>query len=262
MLVLFLVISVVPCFIIFISAFKENMQIYTNPYLPGKELTLNRIIIAWTRGRMGVYWKNSVIVTVPIVFFVVFISSLAGYAFAKLKFVGNKPLFYFFLVGLMIPFQALIISLYYDLVKYNLINTYYGFILVQIAVGLPFGIFLMRSFFRSLPDELIQAAKIDGASEFRIFMSIMAPLARPAAFTLAIFSFLAAWNEFLLALIILYDESMRTLPLGLMFFRNARLNDLSLIAAAALITSLPVIILYLIFQKYFIKGIATGGLKG
>lgn len=261
-LVLFVAITLVPCSIIFMSAFKENIQIFKNPYLPGKELSLSPIIKTWTRGRMGIYWKNSVIITFPTVLFVVLISSLAGYAFAKLKFVGNKLLFYLFLTGLMIPYQALMISLYYDLIRYNLINTYYGLILVEISIQLPFGIFLMRSFFRSLPDELIQAGKIDGASEFRIFISIMAPLAKPAALTLSIFAFLSTWNEFLLALIILQNEPMRTLPLGLMFFRSAHLWDYNLIAAGSLISSLPVIILYLLLQKYFIKGVTMGALKG
>ena len=262
-LMLFVAISLAPCFMIFMSAFKENIQIFKNPYLPGKELSLSPIIETWTRGRMGIYWKNSVIVTLPTVLSVVLISSLAGYAFAKLKFIENKLLFYFFLIGLMVPFQALIIPLHYDLIKYNLINTYHGLILVQISVGLPFGIFLMRSFFRSLPDELIQAAKIDGASEFKVFMFIVAPLVKPAALTLSIFSFLGTWNEFLLALIILHDEPMRTLPLGIMFFQGAHTMHHNLIAAAALISSLPVIILYLFLQRYFIKGMtAMGALKG
>ncbi len=261
-LVLFIGISLLPISIIFMSAFKENIQIFTNPYLPGKELSLGPLIEAWTRGRMGVYWKNSVIIALPTIFLVVLISSLAGYAFAKLKFVGNKVLFYLFLMGLMIPYQALIISLYYDLIMYNLINTYYGLIFVEVAIQLPFGVFLMRSFFRSLPDELMQAGKIDGAGEFRVFASIMAPLAKPAVLTLSIFAFLGTWNEFILALVVLQDEPMRTLPLGLMFFRSSRLWEYNLIAAGAVISSLPVIILYLFLQKYFIRGVTMGALKG
>ena len=261
-LVLFIGISLLPISIIFMSAFKENIQIFTNPYLPGKELSLGPLIEAWTRGRMGVYWKNSVIIALPTIFLVVLISSLAGYAFAKLKFVGNKVLFYLFLMGLMIPYQALIISLYYDLIMYNLINTYYGLIFVEVAIQLPFGVFLMRSFFRSLPDELMQAGKIDGASEFRVFASIMAPLAKPAVLTLSIFAFLGTWNEFILALVVLQDEPMRTLPLGLMFFRSSRLWEYNLIAAGAVISSLPVIIMYLFLQKYFIRGVTMGALKG
>ena len=261
-LVLFVGVSLLPVSIIFMSAFKENIQIFTNPYLPGKELSLGPLIEAWTRGRMGLYWKNSVIVALPTIFLVVLISSLTGYAFAKLKFVGNKLLFYLFLMGLMIPYQALIISLYYDLIMYNLINTYYGLILVEVAIQLPFGVFLMRSFFRSLPDELMQAGKIDGAGEFRVFASIMAPLAKPAVLTLSIFAFLGTWNEFILALVVLQDDKMRTLPLGLMFFRSSRLWEYNLIAAGAVISSLPVIILYLFLQKYFIRGVTMGALKG
>jgi multiple sugar transport system permease protein len=217
---------------------------------------------------------NSLIVSIIATVSAVFLSSLAGYALAKLRFPGRTILFLFFLGTVMIPAQITMIPLFimfraFPLAGGNdilgnggtgLLNSYSALIMPHLAS--TFGIYLMREFFRMLPSDLIDAARVDGASEFKIFRRIMLPLAKPALSAVAIFNFTFVWNDFLWPLIMTTDPAMRTVQLGLSAFKGQYFTDWHLLMAATLLASLPVLILYLVAQRHFIRGVAMSGMKG
>jgi raffinose/stachyose/melibiose transport system permease protein len=224
--------------------------------------TLDNLIEAWTVGRFSIYFKNSLIISIADVIGMVIIASLAGYAFARLRFPGQKLLLYGLLVGLTIPVAALIIPLYVTMRDLRLLNTYGSVIIADIALAAPIFVFIMRAFFKDLPAELDDAARIDGANEFQIFWQIMLPLARPGLVTVALLEFLWSWNDLFLPLVFLVSNDLRTLPLGMLFFQGQFTIDYGLMSAGVLILSLPVTILFLVFQRDFVKGLASGALKG
>ncbi|MFJ5762497.1 carbohydrate ABC transporter permease [Neobacillus sp. NPDC093182] len=189
-------------------------------------------------------------------------ATLAGYSFGKLKFPGKNALFYLFLLGLMVPIQAMIIPLYYNIQGMGLINTFWAMIIPNFGLSMPFAIFMMRAFFKDLQDELMDSAKIDGCNEFQTFFRVYLPLMVPAITSLFVFEFMWAWNDFLLPLLFVYDDAYRTLPLGLMYFFGEYTADQSLIAAGVSISIVPIIVVYIIFQRKFIEGITAGSVKG
>ena len=261
-LVALLIFAVAPLLLAWFTAFKSAEQQLVNPYGLPIPPTLENLKEAWTVGRFGIYFKNSVIISVADVIGMVIISSLAGYAFARLKFPGQKLLLYGLLIGLTIPVAAIIIPLYLTMRDFRLLNTYGSVIIADIALAAPIFVFIMRAFFKDLPAELDDAARIDGANEFQIFWQIMLPLARPGLLTVALLEFLWSWNDLLLPLVFLVSDELRTLPVGMLFFQGRFTIDYGLMSAGVLIISLPVTILFLIFQKDFVKGLASGALKG
>ncbi len=217
---------------------------------------------AWVEGNFGAYLKSSIIVSVSVVVVATLFSIMAGYAFGLMRFRGSTVLFYVFLLGLMVPTEAIIVPLYYDLRDLNLTNTYWALILPQIATSVAFGTYWMRTYFRTVPRSLIEAARLDGASSWFTLWRVLLPLARPAVLTMTVLLFMWTWNEFLLALVMVSDESLRTAPLGLSFFQGRNTSDLSLMAAASVIVALPVVILYVFLQRHFIRGMLAGAVKG
>ncbi len=260
-LILFAFLAFYPIVVMWITALRPSNEVMQNPFGLPTGIFLDNIVNAWVKGRFGNYFINSVIITVPTVIGVVVLSALAGYGIARFRFRGRMLIFYTMLLGLTIPFQSVMIPLYYQLLAMGLLGSYLAVILPSIAFGLPFGIFLMQSFFEDLPHELTEAARVDGCSEFRIFRSVMLPLARPAISTLIVFQFMRTWNEFLMPLLYLQDEARRPIPLGLMFFQGAYTRDIGLIAAGVSLSTIPVIIVYLIFQRQFVKGLTAGAVK-
>jgi ABC-type glycerol-3-phosphate transport system permease component len=261
-LVALLIFSVAPLLLAWFTAFKSSEQQLINPWGLPIPPTLENLTEAWTVGRFGIYFKNSVIISVADVIGMVIISSLAGYAFARLQFPGQKILLYGLLIGLTIPVAAIIIPLYLTMRDFRLLNTYGSVIIADIALAAPIFVFIMRAFFKDLPAELDDAARIDGANEFQIFWQIMLPLARPGLLTVALLEFLWSWNDLLLPLVFLVSDELRTLPVGMLFFQGRFTIDYGLMSAGVLIISLPVTILFLIFQKDFVRGLASGALKG
>jgi raffinose/stachyose/melibiose transport system permease protein len=217
---------------------------------------------AWVEGNFGSYLKSSVIVSVSVVAVSTLFSILAGYAFGLMRFRGSTVLFYVFLLGLMVPTEAIIVPLYYDMRELNLTNTYWALILPQIATSCAFGTYWMRTYFRTVPRSLVEAARLDGASPWFTLWRVLLPLARPAVLTMTVLLFMWTWNEFLLALVMVSDESLRTAPLGLSFFQGRNTSELSLMAAASVIVALPVVILYVFLQRHFIRGMLAGAVKG
>ena len=210
---------------------------------------------------MARYMFNSLFVAGSITLFNVFATSLAGYAFAKHKFWGRDVLFFLFLGSLMIPWQVNIIPGFVIVKKLGWLNTYRGLIIPSMA-WCAFGIFLNRQFIYSIPDDLIDAARIDGCSEFMIYRKVIFPLIMPVVATLAIFTFLQQWNNFVWPLVITHTSSMRTIPLALAVLTGQYGANFGMVMAGAVVATIPMLVVYLLFQKYIIKGIAMTWLKG
>jgi raffinose/stachyose/melibiose transport system permease protein len=261
-LTILLIFAVAPLLLAWFAALKSDQQLLTSPWGPPLPPTLDNLREAWTVGRFSVYFRNSLIISIADVIGMVAIASLAGYAFARLRFPGQRIILYLLLIGLTIPVAAIIIPLYLTMRDFHLLNTYGSVIVADIALAAPIFVFIMRAFFKDLPKELDDAARIDGANEFQIFWQIMLPLARPGIMTVALLEFLWSWNDLLLPLIFLVTDDLRTLPVGMLFFQGRFTIDYGLMSAGVLILSLPVTILFLVFQHDFVKGLASGALKG
>ena len=261
LLIFFAIISLYPILVTWFTALRPAKESQQDPFgLPWPPIWEN-VANAWVKGRFGDYLMNSVIIAVPTVIGVVVLSALAGYGIARFRFPGRALAFGAILLGLTIPFQSVMIPLYYQLLQMGLLGSYWAVILPGIAFGLPFGVFLMAAFFEDLPKELHEAARVDGCSELRIFWSVMLPLAKPAVSTLIVFQFMRTWNEFLMPLLYLQDEAKRPIPLGLMFFQGTYTKDIGLIAAGVTLATVPVIIVYLLFQRQFVRGLTAGAVK-
>jgi len=217
---------------------------------------------AWTKGRFSVLMTNSLIVASVVVPVGVTVSVLAGYAFGTMRFPGSTFLFYVFMIGLVMPFEATIVPLYYNMRSLGIIDTYLGVMLPEIGLFSAFGIFWMRQFFLSSPPSLVEAARIDGASSLRILRSVLLPIAWPPILTLATLMFIWSWNEFILSLVVLTSPENLTAPAGLGLFVGERLSDIPGLSAGAVIVSLPTIILYIVLNRRIISGILQGAVKG
>jgi ABC-type glycerol-3-phosphate transport system permease component len=260
-LIFFFLVFLLPFFLVWFSTFKTSREIGLNPLAPPTTLSPTNIVKAWTVGHYSQYMLNSVLYCVAIVAGVVILSCWAGYALALLPLPGRNGILVLFLLGLMVPFQSVMIPLYYLLRDVHMLATYWAFIVPGIALRLPFGIFLMRGFFRGLPAELGDAARIDGANEWQVFRNVMLPLSFPGLATLVVFQFMWTWNEFAMPLVFVQRDELRPVSLGTMFFFGRFTADRGLIAAGVTIAMLPVLALYLILQRRFIEGITAGALK-
>lgn len=229
------------------------------PLLPSAP-TFDNYRALFERIGMGGYFLNSVLVSGATTLLSLAINAMAGYAFAKLRFVGRERLFKVLLAALVIPSQVAMLPLFLMLKQIGLVNSYAGVIVPGLAS--IFGIFLVRQYARSIPDELIEAARIDGAGEWRIFVSIVMPMLKPVLVTLAIFTFMGTWNDFMWPLIVLTDQSNHTLPVALASLSREHIQDVEMMMAGAVITVLPVLLLFLMLQRYYIQGLLLGSVKG
>jgi ABC-type glycerol-3-phosphate transport system permease component len=257
----FVVVFLVPLFWVLFSAFKTSPELLRNPFGLPEVWRWENFAEAWEVGRVGRYLGNSVLYTAAIVVGVVALSTFAGYALAMLPLPGRDWVLVLFLLGLMVPFQSFMIPLYYLLRDMRLLETYWAFILPGIAFRLPFGIFLMRGFFRGLPGDLADAARVDGANEWQVFRQVMLPLAGPGLAAQVIFQFVWAWREFLMPLVFVQTEALRPVSTGIMFFFGRFTAQRDLIAAGVVIAMIPMVAIYLLLQRRFIEGITAGALK-
>lgn len=256
-----LLISIGPGLYLISLSLMDNQQIFSGkviawPIAPGNYPK------AWEATKIGRLYWNSVYISGVSTFVTVALSALAGYGLGRLRFAGRRLIYGFILIGLTIPLQIALIPLFINLKALNLLNTPFALIGPYTGFGLAFGIFVMKGFFEKLPKELDEAARVDGAGEFRIFAQIMLPLTRPALATIAIFLFLQNWNEFLFALTFITEESKRTMPTGIYALISTEFyGNYPLLAAALVLFSLPVLLLYFLFQKQFIAGLTAGAVK-
>jgi len=214
----------------------------------------------FVKAGMGRYLFNSLLIATLTMLIALLLNTMAGYAFAKLRFAGRERVFRVLLAALVIPGQVAMMPLFLMLKQVGLVNSYAGAIVPGMA-GI-FGIFLVRQYARSIPDELLEAARIDGAGEFRIFFQIVLPALKPILVTLAIFSFLASWNDFMWPLIVLSDQSLHTLPVALASLSREHVQDNELMMAGSVVTVLPVLLLFLVLQRYYMQGLMVGSVKG
>lgn len=263
LLLLFVFISIMPLLWIWLAALQpKELQTVVDPFAFPKGITFANIVHAWTKGKMGLYMRNSLLVALPRVAIVLLFSSLAGFAFGKLKWKGQNLVFGFILIGMMVPIQAMIIPVYYNVQRIGLINTHLALILPYFGMSMPFGCFMMRSFYRDLPTALMDAARIDGCNKLSMWARIMMPLTKPALVSLLIFEFMWSWNDYLLPTLMVYSDKVRTMPVGLNAFRGEYASDQTLIAAAVTICTVPIIVVYILFQRSFVDGITAGAVKG
>lgn len=260
-LLIFFGIFLVPILWVWAAALKTSREIARNPFGLPADFQWGNLKEAWTVGHFGQYMTNTVIYCVAIVGGVVLFSCFAGYAIALLPLPARGAILVTFMLGLMVPFQSVMVPLYYLLRDISLLQTYWAFILPGIALRLPFGIFLLRGFFRGLPPELADAARLDGANEWQVFRQVMLPLAIPGLATLVVFQFIYTWNQFLMPLVFVQRDDLRPIALGTMFFFGRFTSDRALIAAGVTISMAPMIVLYLLLQRRFIEGITAGALK-
>src|SRR5829696_3141051 len=262
LLLLFASLSLYPLLLIISTSLKDPLDVTADPFELFSSFSPVNFYDAWTLGGFGGYFWNTVVITVITVISVVALSSLAGYALARFHFPGSNIVFFIFILGLMIPFFSVMIPLFYELKNLSLLGTKAAVILPAIAgahgFGLPLGVFLMRSFYMDLPEELADAARVDGAGEFAVFWRVMLPLSAPGVAVLAVLVFFQTWNNFVLALLYLPGTENQMLATGLYLFASGRTQDTELAAAGSLIMVLPVVIFFLMFQRQFIRGLTAG----
>lgn len=224
-------------------------------------IDLMNFVEAWNRGHFATYMVSSILVTITVVLVTTVLSVLAGFAFARLKFFGSNIIFFVLLAGLLFPAEAFIIPLYYNLRSTNITDSYWALILPQIAQSLAFGIFWMRNQFVSFPGDVIEAARLDGATDLRTLWQIIVPPSMPSIMTMCLLVSMWTWNEFLIPLVMVTQDNLRTAPLGLAFFQGQHTTDYALLAAAGIIIAAPVVVLYFFLQRRFISGM-LGGISG
>jgi len=230
------------------------------PQLLPHEPTLGNYRELFARVGVGRYLANSLFVAVAATALSLFFNVTAGYAFAKLRFAGRDRIFRLMLGALVIPGQVAMVPLFLLLKQLGLVNSYGGVIVP--AMASIFGIFLVRQYALSIPDDLLEAARIDGASEWRIFAMVVVPLLKPIVVTLAVFTLLGTWNDFMWPLIVLTDKELYTLPVALAGLSREHVQDNELMMAGSVLTILPVLVVFLVLQRYYIQGLMTGGVKG
>ena len=230
------------------------------PRLIPRDPTLEHYRALFTSLNLGRYLLNSTIIATTATALSILINSMAGYAFAKLRFPHRDRLFRLLTLGLVIPVQVAMLPLFLLLRQMGLVNTYWAVIIPSMAS--IFGIFLIRQYARSIPDDLIDAARIDGASELRIYWSVVLPVIRPILATLAIWTFLSTWNDFMWPLIVMSDREYQTLPVALAGLSREHVQDNERMVAGSVVTILPVLILFLALQRHYIQGILMGSVKG
>ena len=257
----FFLVFVIPLVWVWSSALKSSIEISRDPFGLPDEFLWENLRRAWTIGGFDRYIGNTLIYCAAIVGGVVLFACMAGYALALLPLPGRGVVLTLFLLGLMVPFQSVMIPIYYLLRDIGLLETYWAFIVPGIALRLPFGIFLMRGFFKGLPNDIADAARLDGANEWDVFRQIMLPLSIPGLSTLVVFQFINTWNQFLMPLIFVQRDEPRPVALGTMFFFGRFTADRGMIAVGVTISMVPMIILYLLLQRRFIEGITAGAMK-
>lgn len=252
----------VPILTALITSVRTFDDILVNGFisLPEK-ITFENFITAWERGGLKRYLPNSFIITLPSLFLTLLLSSLGAYALARFKFKGNRLLFYTFVAGMLLPFQVLMLPVFRLTDRLGLYDTYWGLIGIHTAFQLGFCTFMLRNYMRTVPGEIIEAARMDGCSELRIWAQIMLPLTLPAIAAIAILEFTWIFNDYLWAIVLLRSDSLKPIAAGLATLQGQYVTDWPVIVAGALIGTVPTLLVFLFLQRYFIEGLTLGTTK-
>ena len=257
-LVLMVMLWAAPIYTLIATAIKSKQDFYNNAGLFSlpKNIAWNNFTDAFIKGRLFAYMRNDLLICCLKVPLGILVEALAAFALTRLNIKHKTGLFIFFIIGMMLPFQAALVPINVVYSRLNLLNTYIGLFYVYIGFGISYGILVLRGFFRTIPRDIDDAAVIDGCNKWRLFWNIILPISKPAIATLVITDFLATWNEYLLAMVIINDNNKKTVPVGLMTFVGEHGTDYGLLCAGVLISLLPVLAVYLIFQRHFVEGLA------
>lgn len=258
---LFALLTIFPFCLLLLTSLKSQPDLLQGAFKLPAYPHFENYVRAWVDGHFATYFVNSILVVLPVVVISTFLGVLTGFGFAFLTIPYKRTLFVIMTIGMMVPTEAFIIPLYYQMRWLGLINTYAALILPQIAMSIPFSTLFMASAMRQLPSEIIEAAILDGATRPQVLLKVIAPLLAPAVSTLGLFLFIWTWNEFLIPLILVNQDSLRTLPIGMLFFQGKYTVNIPVLTAGAVITILPIVIVYLIFQRKFIEGLTAGAVK-
>ncbi len=261
-LIIMAVLMIIPFLWMISASIKSDREVFKmNPFvfIPEKPKWTNYRDI-WTKIPLAVFVRNTVVLTIVVTFLQLLTSSFAAYSFAKLKFKYKKTLFMAYIATIAMPWQVYMVPQFIMLRKMGLNDKLMAMVCLQAFSA--FGVFMMKQFYEGIPDELCEAARIDGMSEYGIYFKIMLPLSKPALSTLTIFTFVNTWNDYLGPLIYLRSESKKTIQLGLKMFISQYSSDYGLIMAGSVLSLIPLMVVFLIFQKYFVEGVAATGIKG
>lgn len=246
------------------SSFKTDQEIFFSPWTLPAALQWDNFRRGWVDAHIGEYFMNSFIVVLPALALILIFSAMTAYVLARFPFPANRVIFYLFMAGMLFPVFLALIPLFFLVKNLNMLSTYHGLILVYVAYSLPFSVFFLTGFFKTLPSELHEAGIIDGANQYQVFFNIMLPLAQPGLLSIGIFNFLGMWNQYLLPLVLMTDAKRYVLTQGLAYMLHQQYykNDWSALFAAVSMIMVPTLLVYVIFQGQIQKGITVGALKG
>jgi len=262
LLIIFALVILSPLAIVFFGAFKTPGELANNPYSIPKEPVFNNFHEAFIRGNMLVYFKNTIFVSTVSLAILIALSTIASYAVTRPGFkLGNK-LYMYFVFGIIIPAQSIMIPTYYMMSKLRLVNNIWSLVIVYVSSCMAMSVFILSGFFRTIPSELDDAAFIDGCSEFQAFIKVILPLCKPAVTTVLILNLLFIWNDFYNPLLFIRSEEIKTIVLGLSKYMGRYLTNYPIMFAAVVMASVPVIVIFIVLQKQFVSGITAGSVKG
>ena len=264
MLMAWALLVILPLLWMVMTSFKTDREIIFDPWALPETMQWNNFTRAWNEARIGDYFQNTIIVVGFSVFFTLLVSAMAAYVIARYEFPGARYFYYLFMAGLMFPVFLALVPLFFVVDDLGMLGTKQGLIFVYVAYSLPFSIFFLTSFFKSLPSEMAEAAIVDGASHYRVFFGVMLPLARPGLLAIGIFNVLGQWNQFILPLVLNPNPDNYLLTQGLAFLaiQQGYQNDYSALFAALTITMIPILVVYILFQRKLEAGLTVGALKG
>jgi len=258
---LFMLVAVYPIFLMIISSFKTNAEILSDPLGLPRTFSLAPYRKLWEAVPVTDFLLNSVMVSVGSVALILLVSSMAAFYLARFSFKWNGLLYFLFLIGLMIPIKLGIVPLFLLMKKLGLLNSLWSLILIYTASGIPISVFILTGFFRTLPVELEEAARMDGCNHFQVFWRVLLPLIRPALGTVMIINFIQAWNDFFFPLIFIQQESLKTIPIGMLSLFGEYEADWSMLFAGLTFSALPMIAVFLLASKQFMEGLTAGAVK-
>lgn len=260
-LLLFALYALLPVYLVLLASMRSEADLFSGPLSVPWPPNLDNFARIWTQVGFGTYFVNSLITSVAVTALVLLAAPLAGFAFAKMRFPGREGLFTLFLAGLVVPAPSVIVALYGNLQALGLIDSRVGVILPQAALLMPFSVFMMRTVMQDVPDELLEASIIDGASLLRTYIAVVLPVVRPGLMSLALIVFLFSWQEYLLPLVVIQTDTLKPLTVGAASLQGRYGVDYGGIAAAGLIAFAPLVVLFLVMQRSFVRGLTAGAVK-
>ena len=261
-LILYTLSILYPILLMFLTSFKTTREIFTNPFGIPASFAFTSYVKLFTVSNYLTYFKNSIFVTLISLLIILVITSTASFVLAKYEFKWKNFLYLFFVVGMIIPIRLGTISILKLMIEMHANDTLFSVMIVSIAVGIPFGVFILTDFIKMIPEELSAAARVDGCSEPSIFRIVIIPLLRPALATVAIINYIPIWNDFWFPLVFLKSDSVKTVPLATALLFGQYQTNYALVFAVLSMASIPVMLFYILFSKHFVQGLSSGALKG